>query len=139
MERCFTLREKVNIMRKMAVAAVILGVIALFGVWERESIRSVTERTVDMLEVVEKCVDKKDFLKAANTLEELYKNWTRDGNLLDLFISHEKTDEIAINLLRIERHIKNRDGKMAVLTLRELMHVTEEIEKRNRIEFENIL
>ena len=125
-----------NYMRKMIVATVILSLIFAGWMWEENKVRSICDRAVDSLEIIEEKLSDKD--AALAEVFKFEKNWHRDERWLDVITPHDNTDVINVEVVRLLYHVETGNRQSAVLALREIEEYITETKRKVKVNLTNI-
>lgn len=126
-------------MRKMAVAAILLGVIILLTLYEGGKIEEICAYNMVQMENLANDIENRDFDSAKEKLEKIKEQWRKDEKFLDAVTTHEDTDTVNVLFTEIGSNIKQEDFKSAQTVADKLKLQFEHIYKRSEIKISNIL
>lgn len=125
-------------MRKMLVALSIF--IVIFTLWqaEQQSIKKICTEMPQRLEEIEYCIRENNIPKATELTEGFKTEWEKKEAVLDVLTPHDDTDEINLNIVRLERYLEIGEGSLVIGVIDEINEHFREINKKISVHYTNI-
>lgn len=121
-------------MRRMLVAAVILGLIIWGWSIEEKVIGEICGKMIENVEKMQNATgDELDSL-----IEKTRKEWSENEKILEMLTPHEDTDDINVNWESFNAKVKAGNYSAAKVTLAEMGQHFKEMKSKIKVNFQNI-
>ena len=125
-------------MRKLAVAALILGLIAAGWVTEGYALGHMSREMVEHLDKVTIDLEAENFESAAVHMDEFIDSWQKCEGWVTMLVPHEEVDEISRNAAKMKTFAASGGKDDALYTVSDTKELLKEIHRKTHVNLMNI-
>ncbi len=103
-------------MKRIWVALSLMIICSAFACTEFIIVKYKSTEFFDLVETAEVYFSEREFSKSYNTLDSATKKWEKSEKILNIFLSHEKVDEVEESLSELSKHAENKDKTLFYAT-----------------------
>ena len=125
-------------MRKLAVAALILGLIITGWISESYALGHMSNEMTDHLDKVTIDLESEDFESAAVHMDEFCDSWYKCESWVTMLVPHEEVDEISRNAAKMKTFAASGGRDDALYTVADTKELLNEIHRKTHVNLMNI-
>ena len=125
-------------MRRMIIGVVILICLFVGWLWEKNQVGTICSDMDKKLELIDTTLLQGDWERGKELMDSMKNHWLEKEKILDMLTPHDDTDEINLDMVRLERYIEQNNLFAGNILINELREHFEEIQTKLQVDYTNI-
>lgn len=124
--------------KQITILVVSIALLIFGGVWEIKYLNNTSKYLRTDIDYVKYEIEKDDFDGAKAQLEELKKTWSNVSDVWNIFVNHDRLDDVEKALEELNANIEVKDKNEAIKSTMMLKSVVFQVVDRQKPSFEHV-